>query len=58
MVRPLRSAVCAGALYDIFADAKANLAVYKVPAQLKIVRQTPRNGKLDRKSLLAMMSDG
>ena len=44
---------------DILADAKARLADYKVPEWLEVVDEIPRNalGKIDRKSLLAMISD-
>jgi acyl-CoA synthetase (AMP-forming)/AMP-acid ligase II len=43
----------------ILAHAKAQLADYKVPERLKIVSEIPRNlvGKIERKSLPAMMSD-
>jgi long-chain acyl-CoA synthetase len=47
------------ALDDILASARAQLADYKVPEWLKIVGEIPRNalGKIDRKSLLAMMEN-
>jgi long-chain acyl-CoA synthetase len=47
------------ALDDILVNTKAKLADYKVPERLKIVGAIPRNalGKVDRKSLPAMMSD-
>jgi non-ribosomal peptide synthetase component E (peptide arylation enzyme) len=46
-------------LADILADARAGLADYKVPEWLEIVDEIPRNalGKIDRKSLLALISD-
>jgi long-chain acyl-CoA synthetase len=46
-------------LEDILADAKARLADYKVPEWLEVVDEIPKNalGKIDRKSLLAMISD-
>jgi acyl-CoA synthetase (AMP-forming)/AMP-acid ligase II len=44
---------------DILADAQARLADYKVPEWLEVVDEIPRNalGKINRKSLLAMISD-
>jgi long-chain acyl-CoA synthetase len=47
------------ALDDILADAKVRIADYKVPEWLEAVDEIPRNalGKIDRKSLLAMISD-
>jgi long-chain acyl-CoA synthetase len=47
-------------LGDILASARAQLADYKVPEWLHSVREIPRNalGKIDRKSLLSMFSDG
>jgi acyl-CoA synthetase (AMP-forming)/AMP-acid ligase II len=46
-------------LDDILADTKAQLADYKVPEWLEVVDEIPKNalGKIDRKSLLAMISD-
>jgi non-ribosomal peptide synthetase component E (peptide arylation enzyme) len=46
-------------LDDVLADTKARLADYKVPEWLEVVDEIPRNalGKIDRKSLLAMISD-
>jgi non-ribosomal peptide synthetase component E (peptide arylation enzyme) len=46
-------------LDDILVSTRAQLADYKVPEWLKIVREIPRNalGKIDRKSLPAMLSD-
>jgi long-chain acyl-CoA synthetase len=46
-------------LDDILADTKAQLADYKVPEWLEVVDEIPRNalGKIDRKTLLAMISD-
>ena len=47
------------ALADILADARARLADYKCPEWLQVVDEIPRNtlGKIDRKSLLALISD-
>jgi long-chain acyl-CoA synthetase len=47
------------ALGDIVVRTKTQLADYKVPESLKIVDEIPRNalGKIDRKSLAAMLSD-
>ena len=47
-------------LGDIMASAKAQLADYKVPESLHSVTEIPRNahGKIDRKSLLSMFSNG
>jgi len=44
---------------DILADAKRQLADYKVPERLTIVTQIPRNasGKVDRKLVLTMMAE-
>jgi acyl-CoA synthetase (AMP-forming)/AMP-acid ligase II len=44
---------------DILTDAQARLADYKVPEWLEVVDEIPRNalGKINRKSLLAMISD-
>jgi long-chain acyl-CoA synthetase len=46
-------------LGDIVVRTKTQLADYKVPESLKIVDEIPRNalGKIDRKSLAAMLSD-
>jgi long-chain acyl-CoA synthetase len=46
-------------LDDVLANARAQLADYKVPERLKIVGEIPRTvlGKIDRKSLPAMMED-
>ena len=46
-------------LADILADTRAQLADYKVPEWLEVVDEIPRNalGKIDRKSLLALISD-
>lgn len=47
------------AIEDILAHTRARLADYKVPEWLEVVDEIPRNalGKIDRKSLLAMISD-
>jgi acyl-CoA synthetase (AMP-forming)/AMP-acid ligase II len=48
------------ALDDVLAHARAQLADYKVPERLTVVGEIPRNalGKIDRRSLRAMMFDG
>ena len=47
------------ALDEILAEAKTQLADYKVPERLKIVDKIPRNanGKIDRKCVLAIVRD-
>ena len=46
-------------LKEILAGVRALLADYKVPGSLEMVDEIPRNtlGKIDRKSLLAMISE-
>ena len=55
----LKPGVSSGAVDDILADVKAQLADYKVPERLMVVDQVPRNplGKIDRNLAAAMLAN-